>query len=802
MQKIQVQLKDGYYSCDIGISKEEWLTILKDRGTSDKVRETLLCFYYMPGHKGSCTAVGKKMGKKASSLNMTVSQFGIRIKKLFKDQFEVYGTDGKPTYWIIPMNNGKGLSGKDDGAFEWELRKELAEAIHDYLYWYLVEQYKKIRQEIPINHDGRGYEIYKWQLITSSKGKSPIQILSSHVAHSGKAALGGFENLIDASRDNKLLKYLITEKTEEYEAILNRLASEEIPLNERLLDFKNTTVSLLPEKGYNSKANDERTAATILTCLNPDKYTFYKHDGLYANFCKYLGVDMQKAGLCYSHYLTLIQPLVEIVGKDDELQELIAPFLSGMRESNLLLAQDILWVMMVTFQSRLGYIYNLLFNTENNMDKSKINEYIELIEANHNLILTGAPGTGKTYLAKQIAIEMLNLKDIEELDGNEQFGFVQFHPSYDYTDFVEGIRPRFDGNEGFELRDGVFKKFCANAIVKYETKDFDVAFDNLIATIGDSLLKLKTPQGSEFGVSVNSRGNLKLHTGEEFKEQGVLTRDSIKSQFAGMPVYKYWRGYYEGVVSHLKENYNLQQTENDPNKKYIFVIDEINRGEISKILGELFFSIDPGYRGTNGQVKTQYANMAAEPNEFDAVLGTNEYGNFFVPENVYIIGTMNDIDRSVESMDFAMRRRFAWKEVTAEDSIVMLDNNDKLIEVGAPIDEIKARMRHLNAAIIGKYKYKDGKEKKIQGLSQSFQIGAAYFLKYANYAYSDDAFGKLWEYHLKGLLAEYLRGNAEAEKELELLKESYNDNGTNSNNGQQPGETKPEGTGEDSAASA
>ena len=95
-------------------------------------------------------------------------------------------------------------------------------------------------------------------------------------------------------------------------------------------------------------------------------------------------------------------------------------------------------------------------------------------------------------------------------------------------------------------------------------------------------------------------------------------------------------------------------------KKFVFIIDEINRGEISKIFGELFFSIDPGYRGVKGKVQTQYQNLITEDDPFK--------DGFFIPENVYIIGTMNDIDRSVECMDFAMRRRFTFKEITAEES--------------------------------------------------------------------------------------------------------------------------------------
>ena len=96
-------------------------------------------------------------------------------------------------------------------------------------------------------------------------------------------------------------------------------------------------------------------------------------------------------------------------------------------------------------------------------------------------------------------------------------------------------------------------------------------------------------------------------------------------------------------------------------KKYIFIIDEINRGEISKIFGELFFAIDPGYRGKAGEISTQYANLHADPDE-----------KFYIPENVYIIGTMNDIDRSVDSFDFAMRRRFRFVELRADERLEML----------------------------------------------------------------------------------------------------------------------------------
>ena len=171
----------------------------------------------------------------------------------------------------------------------------------------------------------------------------------------------------------------------------------------------------------------------------------------------------------------------------------------------------------------------------------------------------------------------------------------------------------------------------------------------------------------------------------------------------------------------------------------------------------MFFSIDPGYRGEKGRVQTQYQNMVEEGDVFK--------NGFYVPENVYIFVTMNDIDRSVESMDFAMRRRFAWAEVTAKESYMnMIENDAEMVEVK---DEIKQRMSSLNNAILNKK----------LGLGEAYQIGAAYFRKVLNYTQEgygqEEAFQMLWDNHLKGLLFEYLRGNQNAKEQLEMLHQAY-----------------------------
>ena len=382
------------------------------------------------------------------------------------------------------------------------------------------------------------------------------------------------------------------------------------------------------------------------------------------------------------------------------------------------------------------YLYDNLSFDEKNTDMEK---YVELLRANHNIVLTGAPGTGKTYLAKKIAKAM----------GDENPGFVQFHPSYDYTDFVEGLRPTDDGS--FERVNGVFKQFCAEALSNVKTSDFDKAYDLLLTDLSEreEPLKLTTPNsGAKFAISVNTRGSLNLHTGKELVKQGTLTRENIRNQIGGNTVYIYWKGYFEGVVKLLKDKYGL--VESAPTLRqpdHIFIIDEINRGELSKIFGELFFAIDPGYRGEKGRVKTQYQNMVDPGDPFEK--------GFYVPDNVYIIGTMNDIDRGVESMDFAIRRRFAWAEVKVEDRIEMLDT-----QIPDWSDAAKRCMESLNEAL----------KKKEIGLTDAYDIGPAYFLKLEQY---DGNFEKLWEYHIMGILKEYLRGTRGIEEKMNSLKEAF-----------------------------
>lgn len=312
------------------------------------------------------------------------------------------------------------------------------------------------------------------------------------------------------------------------------------------------------------------------------------------------------------------------------------------------------------------------FNREEYVDmKEKIKDLILKGEI-YQIILTGAPGTGKTYMAKKIA-EEISEELGSQLSSNDDknYKIVQFHPSYDYTDFVEGIRPIENNNEMvFKKFDGVFKAFCRK-----------------VATLN-------------------------------------------------------------------KENKN-------ENKLYFFIIDEINRADLSKVLGELMLGLEKDKRGE--PIETQYSNIKTyyDPNINDDINEEDEdrvfKNGFFIPENIVIIGTMNDIDRSVESMDFALRRRFTWIEVEVDEKSLTQAFEDKS-KFCEHIDDENDRKTIINQIVeLNKIIKNKGAE---YNLNKHYFISQGYFTNIPNIEETKDVKGLLkwvWKYRIKSLIEEYVR---------------------------------------------
>lgn len=332
-----------------------------------------------------------------------------------------------------------------------------------------------------------------------------------------------------------------------------------------------------------------------------------------------------------------------------------------------------------------------------------------LLKANKQLVLNGAPGTGKTFSARnEIADKLLG----KNADKNIQMKMVQFHPSYDYTDFIEGIRPNLASESiGYTLKNGSFKSFCRKA-----------------------------------GVI------------ERIKASGQkVTEDTIKEFLSDEDesIVDFW------INKINEEGFDAENIDPADLPPFLFIIDEINRAEISKVLGETMFCLDADYRGEKGRIATQYSALATD----ETFYINNDNDKFFIPSNVYIIGTMNDINRSVEVFDFALRRRFAWHEVTAEavmDKVLKAMGVDNAL--GNDYDDYVLKITALNNSIDNTLK-----------LNRHYHLGPSYFAKILLYLDGNGykkAREEVWDNHLSQILYEYVKGKR-TESEVAKIGENF-----------------------------
>ena len=384
-------------------------------------------------------------------------------------------------------------------------------------------------------------------------------------------------------------------------------------------------------------------------------------------------------------------------------------------------------------------------NSQTMAIEEHIRSYSELLLTTKNIVFRGAPGTGKTYLSKQIAANIVSngrTSDINNLSQNEinQIDFVQFHPSYDYTDFIEGFRPSEAENNqiGFTLKPGKFKEFIEKA-QKFETADRQDNFAQAWGKFFEAVTKaMETSQGYNELKTLTGKPMGNIVSYDNNGVQGIFKKDT--TQYLNYnQIYNVYRGlpgvpeggfdnYRKAVVKHLKEKFGLEdyivgEVKNDKDK-FVFIIDEINRGNLSKIFGELFMLIEMDKRGRDLQL-----------------LYSDE--QFSIPENLYIIGMMNTADRSLAMLDFALRRRFAFFELKPgfdSDGFKEYQSHLKNEKFDALINTVK----HLNEIIASD-----------ESLGEGFCIGHSYFCNLIPNSIDQQVLSSIVEYELIPLLKEY-----------------------------------------------
>ena len=642
-------------------------------------------------------------------------------------------------------------------------------------------------------------EKYKWEAVKFFQDNWNIEAENFQTMF--EKATSKHKNLLTAKSffPRKMILDFANEQPERVRKMFRNLFDEKLDLSERIMHFKSESVAIQEEHNKNNPHNiwksnfqTENSISTYLWSKYPDKYYIYKFSEVKSVAEKLGNYEKFKEGKGIENFLTENKFYDEIAEKLNRDSEIKAELKNSLTDSCW--KDSELRTLTIDFGFQVSrYFDDYEKNKMINKHTALIDQLTDLLQHTHNLILHGAPGTGKTFLAKEIAERM-------ECSPNE-IGFVQFHPSYDYTDFVEGLRPKNQNNGeiGFERKDGVFKEFCKRALLAMNVSSVSDNFEQVWEKVVDYLnekdfmdVPLLTGK-STFRVELNENGDglaTRTYENGDYKKgewiQGkskFYNKEQLYNIYKGLPGIPS-RGhdnYRKAVIEYWKKKFGLvdysvkEKSETESVKPFVFIIDEINRGELSKIFGELFYAVEHGYRvsyddlkkhqsgeKTISTIRTQYANLETEKNEFDNALSVSnqaDYGHFFIPENVYIIGTMNDIDRSVDTMDFAFRRRFAFKEIKAAENLEMLST------LGEIKDEAEIRLAKLNNAIT-----------EITELSSpsSYHIGGAYFLKLKDFeGNSSERFQKLWDYHLAGLLKEYLRGTENAEENFEKLRSAY-----------------------------
>lgn len=801
----------GCYYCDVPITKEKWLEILRDETitTPDRMR-VLLSFYFMPEHKGSCVQLNEKYGYHYNVYNTGITAYGRDIVNKL-GSFKVM-EDGEEHFWYIPIGKGCYIYPKGNKQFEWQLRKELVEAIRNLIIEDALEQYVVDFDKYWPN------EKYKWHAVQWFQDKWNIE--APNFAEMLENALSKTLNLLASQNafPRSMLIQFAQVAPEEVRKMFIGLFDENKDLAKRVQDFMEMSEvirSKYDDGTWNRHYQNTNVVSTYLWLRFPNKYYIYKYSE-YIAVANNLGLDY------YIKRNGQVSEMIKGFQMYDELNKYIhnQPKLSDIIKSHVVnddkLYNDTqlrtatidfgFWVSR-WFESKENSLYA---NTDNNITPTLSEEpevYKTTFNHNDNVL-------SRKYWWLVASPDMWKFTDIEvgeiieytlyNKNGNKRRIFQNFldakagdlvigyasTPTLQIVALGEIAKDTDDKHLYFRKSEQLLNPIDYSVIRSYE----ELQNMECMAGGGRGALFKLTEEEYQFLLELIRENNpsttesLPKYTDKEFLDEVYMSPEDLQRLktllqnkkniiLQGAPgvgktftaerlaytllgvkdeqrveVVQFHQNYsYEDFILGYKpsgDGFELKpgvfykfckKASNTPEKDFFFIIDEVNRGNLSKIFGELLMLIENSYRGK--AIKLAYNDEL-----------------FVVPKNLYIIGMMNTADRSLAMIDYALRRRFSFFEMSPGFPTDGFKKYQSSL-ASEKLDKVIEGIQRLNEVIIND-----------DSLGQGFCIGHSYFCNQERV--SQSWLESVVEYDIAPMLREYwFDDNQKYETQINVLRE-------------------------------
>lgn len=728
---------EGYFMCDTGITIDMWKDFLRDTKLMTPERiDMLVKFYNEPDHKSTCRTLAEKYDNETISAPQKYNSHNTHLGKAICKQLDmtIKRTDGvSDCYWIVAM------IGRDLGNnyVEWKLRPELVQAMEE-----LTVPCPDLGSFINKTNEALGDFVDTFRY-----ARKKIAALSR------------------ASRGGILFKY----EDDSRDWAINEGGGTEVQYHIFLRDNQ-----IGYGLGFNTQYVPFANEKNMVDYMQPYVDAYFKIKDSYPT------TPLKECGFDW------------VEGSEKDLYKLEYNSYYLLARIINVANEEVKWI---DFQTMLSYLKGPIFRLYKDIFKNKqkseegktkamntIEPLYKLLQHKKNMILQGAPGTGKTYTTASIAVRICNkdftdfadhskvMEEYDHLLAEGEIAFCTFHQSMDYEDFVEGLKPEVKGNAvEYNVENGIFKTICEKAQTK-ENADITTCIDKYLQSIkgfenrktiptlsGKSELFVWWKEGND---TISTRSVLSKSEKDEQYTPSPLNIEKVKLQALGEGVENNWKHYAQAFINAVKKEYDLNNQVSD--KPYVLIIDEINRGNVSKIFGELITLLEADKRSGGGNhhisLKLPYSKE-----------------DFSVPSNLYIIGTMNTTDRSTGTIDYAVRRRFAFVTLASRADVIEEWCNAQ----GVPAD-VKEAALALFSQINGNSKDDKhsfiAKHKAADFELEDLKVGHSYFM-----GKDMDSLKMKMRYEVVPLIKEYikdgiLRGTPDDDKYFEkwLNAEVYN----------------------------